>query len=79
MGTVERMLGGQGALHRRPTLELRLDPVDLPAATEFLPRLEPQGLIDDPWLALWGHNGMDPTARGPKVLGYSAAATVVTP
>jgi hypothetical protein len=46
VGTVERMLGGQGALHRRPTLELRLDPVDLPATAEFLPRLEPQGLIE---------------------------------
>jgi hypothetical protein len=34
--------------------------------------------IDDPWLALWGRNGVDPTGRGPKILGYSAT-DVVTP
>ncbi|MGH8933376.1 MAG: ATP-binding protein [Egibacteraceae bacterium] len=46
VGTIERMVGGQGALHRRPTLELRLDPVDLPAAAEFLPGLGPDGLVE---------------------------------
>lgn len=46
VGTVERMLGGRGALHRRPTLELRLDPIDLPAAAEFLPRLAPEALVE---------------------------------
>ncbi|MGH8905065.1 MAG: DUF234 domain-containing protein [Egibacteraceae bacterium] len=34
--------------------------------------------IDDPWLALWGHTGLDPDTAGPKILGYSAT-DVITP
>jgi uncharacterized protein len=40
VGVVESMLGGGGALRGRPTLAIRLDPIDLVAARVFLPDLE---------------------------------------
>lgn len=39
VGTIESMLGAGGALRGRPTLTLRLDPLDPVAARAFLPRL----------------------------------------
>src|ERR1041385_1057746 len=39
VGVIESMLGGGGALRGRPTLTIRLDPVDLIAARVFLPDL----------------------------------------
>lgn len=41
VGFIEEMLGAGGALRGRPTLALRLDPVDLLSARLFLPRLDP--------------------------------------
>ena len=46
VGTMEGMQAARGALMGRPTLRLRLDPVALAAAHEFLPRLEPEVLIE---------------------------------
>lgn len=46
VGTMEGMQAARGALMGRPTLRLRLDPVALHAAHEFLPRLEPEVLIE---------------------------------
>lgn len=46
IGTVERMLGGRGPLRGRPTLQLRLDPVTLTGAREFLPKLEADQLLE---------------------------------
>lgn len=46
IGTIESMLGARGALRGRPTLALRLDPLDVFAAREFLPRLEPAAFIE---------------------------------
>jgi hypothetical protein len=40
VGTIEGMLGPGGALRGRPTLTLRLDPLDPLAARVFLPRLD---------------------------------------
>ncbi len=39
VGVIERLLGAGGALRGRPTLSLRLDPLDLVRARKFLPRL----------------------------------------
>jgi hypothetical protein len=39
VGVIERVLGPGGALRGRPTLSLRLDPLDLVKARAFLPRL----------------------------------------
>ncbi|MGH2350212.1 MAG: ATP-binding protein, partial [Chloroflexota bacterium] len=41
IGVIEAMLGASAALRGRPTLRLRLDPLDVVAARTFLPRLEP--------------------------------------
>ena len=46
VGTMEGMQAARGALMGRPTLRLRLDPVALHAAHEFLPRLDPEVLIE---------------------------------
>jgi AAA+ ATPase superfamily predicted ATPase len=46
VGTMEDVLGPEGALHRRATLELRVDPVDLPSTATFLPSLDAPGLIE---------------------------------
>lgn len=46
IGTIEDMLGAGGALRGRPTLSMRLDPVDLVAARAFLPELEPEQLLE---------------------------------
>lgn len=46
VGVVEGMLGPAGALHGRPTLALRIDPFDPPAARSFLPRLAPAALLE---------------------------------
>lgn len=39
VGVIERLLGAGGALRGRPTLAMRLDPLDLVRARRFLPRL----------------------------------------
>lgn len=46
VGVVETMLGPEGALRGRPTLRLRLDPVDMTRAAAFLPDLDPAALIE---------------------------------
>ena len=46
IGTIDNMLGAGGALRGRPTVSLRLDPVDLLAARAFLPNLEPEQLLE---------------------------------
>ena len=46
VGTVESMLGAHGALHGRPTLPMRLDPLDPWAARVFLPGLEPAAFLE---------------------------------
>ncbi len=45
-GVIESMLGAGGALRGRPTATLRLDPVSLPAARIFLPRLTSPLLLE---------------------------------
>ncbi len=45
-GVIESMLGAGGALRGRPTATLRLDPVSLPAARVFLPRLTSPSLLE---------------------------------
>lgn len=40
VGTIEAMIGGRGPLRGRPTLSLRLDPLDPLRARAFLPSLE---------------------------------------
>lgn len=45
VGTIETMLGAGGALRGRPTLTLRIDPVDLTAARTFLPTLSAPDLV----------------------------------
>jgi len=39
VGVIERVLGPGGALRGRPTVSLRLDPLDVIKARAFLPRL----------------------------------------
>ncbi len=46
VGTMEAMIGPGGALRGRPTLTLRLDPLDPWAARAFLPRLRPEALVE---------------------------------
>lgn len=41
VGTVEKMLGAGGALRGRPSLPMRLDPLDPKQARIFMPRLDP--------------------------------------
>lgn len=44
--TIEAMIGSGGPLRGRPTLSLRLDPLDLWNARAFLPKLDPELLIE---------------------------------
>lgn len=46
VGTIESMLGAGGALRGRPTLMLRLDPLDPLAARVFLPRLSAAAFLE---------------------------------
>ena len=46
VGTIERMLGAGGALRGRPTVSMRLDPLDPAAARVFLPRLSAEGYLE---------------------------------
>jgi AAA+ ATPase superfamily predicted ATPase len=46
VGMVERMLGAGGALFGRPTLRIRLDPLDLVSARAFLPDLDPAAYVE---------------------------------
>lgn len=46
IGTIKSMLEPRGALRGRPTLTLRLDPLDAPPARQFLPRLDPVAFIE---------------------------------
>lgn len=47
VGTMEHLLGSTGALHRRPTLELRMEPVSVREARQFLPSsLTAEGVIE---------------------------------
>lgn len=46
VGTIESMLGAGGALRGRPTLEIRMDPMDLLAARAFLSGLAAGHLIE---------------------------------
>ncbi len=45
-GVIESMLGAGGALRGRPTATLRLDPISLPSARVFLPRLRSTALLE---------------------------------
>lgn len=44
--TVEAMIGPDGPLRGRPTVSLRLDPVDVWNARAFLPKLTPERLVE---------------------------------
>lgn len=46
VGFIERILGAGGALRGRPTLPMRLDPLDLWEAREFLPHLGPASYVE---------------------------------
>ncbi len=46
VGIVQAMVDARGALRGRPTLTLRVDPMDLLAAHLFLPKLEPSVLLE---------------------------------
>jgi hypothetical protein len=46
MGFIESLQAGRGALHGRPTLRLRLEPLSLWQAREFLPDAPPRRLIE---------------------------------
>lgn len=46
VGFLERVLGADGALRGRPTLRIRLDPLDLWQARAFLPHLEPASYLE---------------------------------
>jgi hypothetical protein len=46
VGVIEEMLGARAALRGRPTLALRLDPLDPVAARAFLPRLAPSAFLE---------------------------------
>jgi uncharacterized protein len=46
IGMIEALLGAGGALRGRPTLALRLDPLDPVAARAFLPRLSPTDFLE---------------------------------
>lgn len=44
--TIEAMIGQDGALRGRPTVSLRLDPLDVWGAKAFLPKLPPERVIE---------------------------------
>lgn len=46
VGVIEDMLGAHAALRGRPTLSMRLDPLDPLAARAFLPNLEPVAFLE---------------------------------
>ena len=46
VGVIEDMLGPKAALRGRPTLQLRLDPLDVLQARAFLPKLEPTSYLE---------------------------------
>jgi uncharacterized protein len=46
VGVIEDMLGARAALRGRPTLSLRLDPLDAVQARAFLPNLEPAAFLE---------------------------------
>jgi hypothetical protein len=46
VGVIEDMLGANAALRGRPTLALRLDPLDLLSAREFLPDMAPAAFFE---------------------------------
>lgn len=46
VGFIERILGAGGALRGRPSLPLRLDPLDLWQARDFLPDLQPEAYLE---------------------------------
>jgi hypothetical protein len=46
VSVIERLLGAGGALRGRPTLALRLDPLDLVRARAFLPKLAPADYLE---------------------------------
>lgn len=46
IGVVEKLLDGRGPLYGRPTLRLQVEPVALQSASLFLPRLDPEQLIE---------------------------------
>jgi hypothetical protein len=46
VGVIEDMLGARAALRGRPTLAMRLDPLDPRAARAFLPRLDPSRFVE---------------------------------
>jgi uncharacterized protein len=46
VGAMEQMVGPNAALRGRPTLQLRLDPLDPIAAREFLPQLAPAQFLE---------------------------------
>jgi len=46
VGTMESMLGPGAALRGRPTLNLRLDPLDPVASREFLPKLRAESFLE---------------------------------
>ncbi len=54
VGTLTQMLGADGPLRGRPTLDLRIDPVDAAAAGAFLPQLEPTALVEA-WAVCGGY------------------------
>lgn len=54
VGTLASMLGAGGPLRGRPTLDLRLDPVNLVAASAFIPRLDPISLVEA-WAVCGGY------------------------
>lgn len=46
VGAMEQMVGANAALRGRPTLQLRLDPMDPVAARAFLPHLDPAQFLE---------------------------------
>jgi len=46
VSTIQQMLGAGSALRGRPTVQLRLDPLDPLAARAFLPHLDPAGFLE---------------------------------
>lgn len=46
VGTMEAMIGGGGPLRGRPTLTLRMDPLDVWGARAFLPRLSAEQVVE---------------------------------
>lgn len=54
IGTLTQMVGADGPLRGRPTLDLRIDPVDVTSAAAFCPELEPRALIEA-WAVCGGY------------------------